>query len=64
MITSYVLWSDRNTILETYSGPCRLAKWAYLPDGWSIEEFQGTVSKGIISLDEVKAHAKLLEESR
>jgi hypothetical protein len=61
-MTSYVLWSDTNNIMETFAGPCRLAKWAELPEGWGIEEFQGTVSKGIISLAEVKARAKIVEE--
>jgi hypothetical protein len=55
---AYVLWDEANRRIETYAGPCRLAKWPCLPDGWTIERFLGDVSQGMVSLEDVKAHAK------
>ena len=57
MNTSYVLYDDANRKMETFGGPCRLSRWKSLPSGWSIEEFIGTVSRGMVSLDYVKRHA-------
>lgn len=57
MLTTYTLWDDKNNRLETFAGPCRLAKWASLPEGWTIEEFLGDTSRGSVSLEYVKRHA-------
>lgn len=57
-MTTYVLFNEQNRKLDTFAAPaCRLAGWDKLPDGWCIEEFDGTVSRGLISLDEVKRRA-------
>lgn len=58
MGTVYVLWDEANRQMETFHGPCRLAHWAELPDGWSIERFQWGVSQGVVTLASVKAHAE------
>ena len=62
MITSYVLYDEENRRIETYAGPHRLARFDELPVGWSIEEFLGDVSRGIVDLASVKHHAS--EKSR
>lgn len=55
MITSYELYDDVNHRLMTFTAPAgRLVEWKALPKGWSIEEFYGTVSRGEVSLEEVK----------
>lgn len=54
---SYVLYDQANRPMETFAGPHRLARWTELPEGWSIEEFQGDISKGTVSLDTVKEYA-------
>lgn len=58
MVTSYVVYDEENRQMETFAGSHRLAKWKELPEGWSIEEFLGTVSKGMVSLEYVKAHSQ------
>lgn len=57
MITSYVVYDDKNRRMETFAGPCRLARWNGIPKGWSIERFLGTISQGIVSFADVAAHA-------
>ncbi len=57
MITSYVLYDDQNRYMATFAGPCRIAKWLCFPEGWSVERFQGDVSQGMVSLEDVRAHA-------
>jgi hypothetical protein len=56
-MTSYILWDAENRQVETYAGPCRLAKMDGLPAGWGIERFHDTVSQGTVSLDDVRQHA-------
>ena len=63
-IAQFTLYDDRNRRVEHFAGPFRLAQWADLPAGWSIEEFWGTVSKGMISLDEVKRIAADIARER
>lgn len=64
MFTLFTVYDDQNNRQATFTGPCRLAQWDSLPDGWTIEEFQGTVSRGVISLDEVKTMARKVKAER
>ena len=57
MMITYVLWDDKNRRMESFAGPCRLASWRDIPPGWTIEEFIGDVSRGMVSHADVKAHA-------
>jgi len=54
---SYVVYDDQNNRMETFAGPCRLANWHGLPEGWSIERFLGDTSQGMVSFADVQAHA-------
>lgn len=56
-MTCYVLFDEKNRPVHTFHGPLRLAKWDKLPEGWSIEELYGDVSRGTVSLEYVKRHA-------
>jgi hypothetical protein len=57
MHTSYRVYDAQNRIVETFGGPCRLAKWNNLLPGWGIERFLGDVSQGSVTMDSVRAHA-------
>lgn len=60
MIACYVLYDHANRPQETFAGPFRLARWTDLPAGWCIEAFHGGVSKGMVSLPDVKLFAEQL----
>lgn len=54
MITTFALYDENNSLIETFTGPYRLAQME-IPAGWNIEEFIGTVSRGIITHAAIKA---------
>lgn len=55
---TYCLWDDKNRPMGTHGGPCRLARWSSLPEGWGIERFLDGVSQGVVTLDDVKRHCE------
>lgn len=61
MLTSYVLWDEKNREMDVFRGPCRLARWKDIPAGWGIERFLGTVSQGVVTLEDVRRHATEVE---
>lgn len=64
MMTTYALWSDTNVKIEHFAGPCRLAKWKDIPEGWTVERFLGDTSQGIVTIDDVRQHASEIEVQR
>lgn len=62
MNTSYEVYDEHNQRMMHFDGPCRLAAWASFPDGWSIERFLGTVSQGMVSIEDVRRHAAEVEQ--
>lgn len=63
MRTTYVLWNAHNRHVQTFTSAWRLANIGPLLAGWSIEEFLGDVSRGIVSLEYVKRHANELAKA-
>lgn len=59
-MTTYTVYDSQNRAIETFNGPCRLAKWASLPEGWTIEEFWGATSRGCVSLTDVLTHCEAI----
>lgn len=53
---TFTVYDEKNRLQGTFSAG-ELAQWKNFPAEWCIEWFTDTISRGLVSFDEVKSYA-------